>query len=205
MRYLVSVLLAITTVFALMIGMSRLVNAIPMNSVQSKQLPDYYHVQVDDEVIRKLYQKRTEKPEPKKIKPINPIKKPNKLPASRPSQAVLVSPAGFTMPSMSTERLTLPTHWGQSGTSIPDRLIAMSRVEPIYPIEARLKHIEGFVTLEIHVNAVGEVSSVSVIESSPKRVFDRAAINAIRQWKFPKGGAQTGSVQQVTLEFKLES
>ncbi|TKB03728.1 TonB family protein [Alteromonas portus] len=82
------------------------------------------------------------------------------------------------------------------------------RVDPTYPPEASRDGIEGWVKLGFTVSASGAVSDIKVLDSEPKRVFDRAARRALKKWKYkPKldGGkpvSQPGMV--VVLDFKLE-
>ena len=82
------------------------------------------------------------------------------------------------------------------------------RVDPTYPPEASRDRVEGWVKLGFTVSASGAVSDIKVLDSEPKRVFDRAARRALKKWKYkPKldGGkpvSQPGMV--VVLNFKLE-
>lgn len=82
------------------------------------------------------------------------------------------------------------------------------RVDPSYPAEASRDGVEGWVKLGFTVSASGAVSDITVLDSEPKRVFDRAARKALKKWKYkPKleSGvpvSQTGMV--VVLDFKLE-
>lgn len=82
------------------------------------------------------------------------------------------------------------------------------RVDPTYPPEASRDGVEGWVKLGFTVSASGAVSDVTILDSEPKRVFDRAARKALKKWKYkPKldGGkpvSQPGMV--VVLDFKLE-
>lgn len=60
------------------------------------------------------------------------------------------------------------------------RLIA--KIEPIYPRQAIMIRREGTVTLRIVVDTDGSVRNVTLIRSDP--LFDRAATEAIRQWRY---------------------
>ena len=53
-----------------------------------------------------------------------------------------------------------------------------------YPSAARRDGIQGFVDLEITVSEQGSVEDVSVIQAMPVEVFDKAAIAAVRKWKY---------------------
>lgn len=85
-------------------------------------------------------------------------------------------------------------------------VIPMVRPNPKYPPRALQAGIEGYVILDVTIDADGSVSAVSVIESKPKRLFDREAIRAMKRWKFrPKivdGKPQPQRAKQ-KLEFNL--
>jgi TonB family protein len=55
-------------------------------------------------------------------------------------------------------------------------------VKPLYPDGARAAQVKGVVILEVTIAADGSVSSARVLRSIP--IFDQAAIDAVRQWKF---------------------
>lgn len=57
-------------------------------------------------------------------------------------------------------------------------------VEPEYPPAARAANQEGWVELEFTVRADGTVGDVVVLRSSPPEIFDRAAVNAVRKWRY---------------------
>jgi len=79
----------------------------------------------------------------------------------------------------------------------------LKKVPPEYPNEAIKKNINaGSVRAKMTIAGDGKVSGVEVVEAEPKRVFDRAAIEALSQWKFEgTGAAQT---HEVKLVFKSE-
>ena len=58
------------------------------------------------------------------------------------------------------------------------------KVAPIYPRRAQTRGIGGFVLLEFVVTATGSVRDPIVIEAEPPGVFDRAAIDAVRKFKY---------------------
>lgn len=60
----------------------------------------------------------------------------------------------------------------------------IERAAPIYPEEAQEKNIEGQVKFIMSVNNLGDVSSVQIIESEPKDLFDAAVIEAVKKYKF---------------------
>lgn len=82
------------------------------------------------------------------------------------------------------------------------------QVSPRYPLKARRDGKEGYVILGFDIDAAGNVVNISIIESNPKRIFNKAAKQAIKNWKYKpkmvngKPSSQLG--QQVQLDFKLE-
>lgn len=61
---------------------------------------------------------------------------------------------------------------------------AIARATPRYPEAALRNHTEGAVTLGVAIDETGSVAEVTVVESSPKGVFDIAAARAVKEWKF---------------------
>jgi protein TonB len=61
-----------------------------------------------------------------------------------------------------------------------------SRAKPSYPREAKHAQIEGTVYLQFDINKRGIPTNISVLESKPKGVFDQAAINAVKKWRYAK-------------------
>ena len=55
---------------------------------------------------------------------------------------------------------------------------------PDYPQGALNQHISGSVTLEYTVDTHGEPRDIHVVEATPPGVFDQAAINAMRRWRY---------------------
>ena len=84
---------------------------------------------------------------------------------------------------------------------------AIVQVPPFYPITARAKGVEGKVELIFVVRSDGSVDSIEVLSSSPGDTFVKAAINAVKQWKFKpgtKGGRVVATRVLSPLKFKLE-
>ena len=85
-------------------------------------------------------------------------------------------------------------------------VIPIVRQAPKYPQRAMQARLEGYVILDVTIAPDGSVTEASVMESNPPRIFDQAAINAVKRWKFrPKivdGQPQSQRAKQ-RLEFTL--
>ena len=82
------------------------------------------------------------------------------------------------------------------------------RIDPKYPVQAARDGKEGWVKLSFTINETGGVDDVKVIEAQPRRIFDRAAVRALKKWKYkPKiedGVPVKQFEQKVQLDFSLE-
>lgn len=80
--------------------------------------------------------------------------------------------------------------------------VLVSSVVPNYPEDARRRRIEGEVVLQFVVDRDGRVEDgIKVIESIP--ILDRAAIDALRKWRFSPGRNRDGTAVRVLLEVPL--
>jgi len=86
-------------------------------------------------------------------------------------------------------------------------VIPVVRVNPQYPPRAAEKGIEGWVDLVFTVSAAGTVQDAEVVRAQPANVFNRAALRAVRKWKYnPKvvdGKAVPRDDVRVRLAFRL--
>jgi TonB family protein len=57
-------------------------------------------------------------------------------------------------------------------------------VAPEYPQNALAQRVSGSVTLQYTVTTRGETRDVHVVEATPPGVFDQAAINAVKRWRY---------------------
>lgn len=78
----------------------------------------------------------------------------------------------------------------------------LSRVEPIYPKQAATENIEGYVQLSFDIETDGSVSNLHVIKSEPESVFDKAALKAVKKWRYHSAIHRATNVQ-VQLDFLL--
>lgn len=79
-------------------------------------------------------------------------------------------------------------------------------VQPIYPLSAAMREIEGFVLVEFSVRDNGTVANPVVIASEPDVLFDQAALNAVSRFKFKprEVGGDVVRVDKVQLKFAFQ-
>lgn len=83
------------------------------------------------------------------------------------------------------------------------------RMEPKYPVDAARDGVEGWVELRFSIDTAGQVQDVQVVNAEPRRIFDKAAVQALKRWKYRpkvvdgKAIAQTGLA--VRLDFNLDN
>jgi len=71
-----------------------------------------------------------------------------------------------------------------SGSGGDGEYLPIVKVAPQYPRRAAQKGIEGYVVVEFTVTTLGTVKDVKVIESDPPNIFNRAAMNAAKKFKY---------------------
>ena len=80
-------------------------------------------------------------------------------------------------------------------------LAPVNRVEPEFPREALAAGASaGMVRARMTIDATGEVTRVEIVEANPRRVFDRAVVKTLSQWKFTPGS--NGRSKEIEIAFK---
>lgn len=83
----------------------------------------------------------------------------------------------------------------------------IARLQPDYPRDAFRAGEEGRVLLRVQVDAGGNPVDVQVADSSGSRELDRAAVEAMRQWRFEPAlddGDAVASTVEIPIDFTLE-
>jgi protein TonB len=99
----------------------------------------------------------------------------------------------------------LPAEAADSATQTPAR--PRSRPKPRYPRLAQRQGLEGFVTLRLRIDAAGRVTDAVVVKAEPPDVFDDAALQTARRYRFSparRGGEAVESTLQQTIRFELQ-
>ena len=76
-----------------------------------------------------------------------------------------------------------------------------------YPADAQRRGIQGWVDLEFTVAADGSTRDVIVTSAQPQDAFDKAAIDAMRRWRFEpvmRNGAPVDQRARLRMQFTLE-
>ncbi len=92
-------------------------------------------------------------------------------------------------------------------TSADQGIMPLVRINPEYPESAKMRGIEGYVYVELTISTSGSVRNPRVIKYEPSSVFNRAALQAVRRWKYSpqvENGQPTEKTIRVKLVFELE-
>ena len=123
-------------------------------------------------------QKEREKPTRQKPEQAPPPPEMNMARDINPSDAV-----GEIIPMIDTSvELAEATDIGSGAAD--SSAVPLVRIEPDYPERAKQQKIEGWVLVEYTITPVGTVGDVRVVDAKPAVVFDRAAVEAVRRWKY---------------------
>ena len=85
--------------------------------------------------------------------------------------------------------------------------VPLVRLRPIYPAEARMRHIEGSVAVEFIVGTDGKTRDVIVVNAEPSGIFTAQAVRAVSRWRFEpgtRGGKSVPVRVRQTVRFQLE-
>ena len=183
MRYIFSTVFGIGVALALFLLMHTLISGDANRNRDRDESVRLDFIQVDQDEIENI-RKRTPPPKPEPPKKPPPPPKLTVDSADRPQQP---------MPDMQMPKIDLGIgagsgpylgNWSAGDGSAEGDVIPIVRIEPQFPREALVKGIEGWVVVEFTIEPDGTVSDPRVVESNPRRLFDRNAIRAIYKWKF---------------------
>ncbi|HEU4531685.1 MAG TPA: TonB family protein [Steroidobacteraceae bacterium] len=112
-------------------------------------------------------------------------------------------PAGSAQPgSTAQQRTTTPASGAGPSATVPKRIRA---AVPEYPRRALEQSQQGWVDVSFGISPEGTVVDLRVESANPRGTFDRAALSAVRQWRFeprPPDQAYTERIR-TRVEFKL--
>lgn len=161
-------------------------------------------IEIPDEIATRSRRKPPKPPPPKEPPP------PPKMQVSRMDQQVQ------NLPQMDLPNLDVPLVGGegmfignfqQVDRDAEGDIIPVVVIRPMYPRDAALAGIEGWVKVEFTITEIGTVKDPKVIEADPPRMFNREAVRAILKWKFKprvvEGVAVERRATQI-IEFSLD-
>lgn len=86
-------------------------------------------------------------------------------------------------------------------------IVPLVKVPPLYPMRARRRGIEGWVTVRFQVDKTGRVTQPEIVKADPEKVFDNSVLRCVSQWKFRPGtveGTPVNTLVETTIRFDLE-
>ncbi|MFA0085147.1 TonB family protein [Vibrio sp. E150_011] len=205
LRILLSIPLAMALAFTLFSFMSWMIDIGP------KSKPE--------ESARLSYDLVMTEPDSETARRTRLLPEPPKMPATPPSAAVVEqssqsssvqTPTSPQLPNIAIS--TQVAGVAMNAPSVPDigrnqQVMPLHRKEPRYPRRAIQRNVEGYVVMSFTIDVNGRPSDIEVVEANPKRMFEREAMVALKQWKYQpmmvNGNAQPRVGQTVKLEFKL--
>jgi periplasmic protein TonB len=195
-----------------------LFGAMPYMARAVPAAPEYDTLVSAVEVIR--LRRQEPPPAPKPPEPPKPRETPppdQQPPPPRPTAARLTlpfevaprlpaGPGSLTLPAFDLSAMNLHQDIFEAG-DLDRRLVAVSRMPPVYPLNARRSGIQGWVTVRFIVNEQGRVKEITIREAEPPGVFDESVIRCVGAWRFQPGTVDGGPVKvwaETTLRFELE-
>ena len=181
-RYLSALLIGIGITLILFFIMQALIDSGDQQyrSDSDGQIMEFVRIK-DDESLSFKDRRKPKKPEPPKEPP-------------PPPKMIVEKQAKPTMNKIKIEipNIDLPTIAGGgpflgnwAGNPLAEgHVLPIVRIDPQWPREALVEGIEGYVIVEVLIASDGSVRSAVVLESEPRRMFDRNVIRAVLKWKF---------------------
>lgn len=184
-RYLLAAFVSLVITFGVFLFMQALISSGDRDTAELEAIAGIHFgpVEIPDEVTTRSRRIPKKPPPPKNPPP------PPKMQIARTDQPV------EDMPRIDMPNLDVPLVGGtgqgmfignyqQVDRNAEGDIIPVVVIRPMYPRDAAIAGIEGWVKVEFTITAVGTVEDPEVIEAEPQRVFNREAIRAILKWKF---------------------
>ena len=96
---------------------------------------------------------------------------------------------------------------GQGGIAVDRMPIPVRQPKPRYPMSARRMGQSGQVLLRLFVDPEGAVREVNVVRAEPSGIFEDAAVEAARKWRFEPAvsrGVAVGMWMTLPVRFALD-
>jgi len=133
--------------------------------------------------------RQTTKPKPKQ----RPKPKAARPKAPLPNMNSLLGGVSMNIPEFETQDIAGDTSklleeiaddaiMNENTVDVKPKVLARPPLE--YPAEAAKDGIKGYVVINILIAKDGSVEIAKILESQPANIFDDAALNAVRSWRF---------------------
>jgi TonB family protein len=110
--------------------------------------------------------------------------------------------------SLQTQLATLQQQRKLSSEIVQAKTLKRVReVPPVYPRDAERQKISGWVDVEFTVAADGSTQDLVVRGAEPRQMFDQAAVDAVKRWRFEpimRNGAAVAQRAAVRIRFELK-
>lgn len=188
---------------------------VPVEPVESEPPPEPV-VEVTEQPEPPV--KKEVPPAPQKIKRDFTPKKKKVVPPKKQSQPQQPTPV---KPTLEKEHQEVKTSARQSNPSaeavqtrqaastpvaIQAQPISQRQIKPEYPSLAKKRGWQGVVVLEVQVSERGWVKAIHIEQSSGYQMLDKAAVRAVKRWRFQPGtedGVPVESSVTIPVRFQL--
>ena len=175
LRFLIPFALAGVVTFGLFYLMQSLIGVEgKLDDSEKVKVVDFVRVKRSEEVKKK-------EREPPKKEQIDDTPPP---PDFSMDQSASLDGGGLGIAAAVDASMSLDTGGGFSMASADGDAVPMVRVPPQYPERALQRGIEGRVLVEFTISKSGSVKDAKVVAYEPSTIFNKAALKAVRQWKY---------------------
>jgi protein TonB len=125
-------------------------------------------------------------------------------PRQAPAPEPVAPPPRPTEPAQNARPAAQRPSQALAAGSVPQPI---ERIQPKYPAEAMRRNETGTVVVRVEVGTDGEPADISIARSSRSRALDRAAMQAVRQWRFrpaQRDGQAVVATVDVPFDFSLQ-
>lgn len=128
--------------------------------------------------------------------------------AAAQQKATAQRPAATPRPATvgATPAAAAPTTETAAAAGATTDAVLLRASPPVYPPSALRMRQAGWVVVSFTIGTDGRTTDVAVVNSQPRRIFDRAAIDAVSRYRFTpamSNGAAVTSKRQQKIEFNL--
>ncbi|PWK51715.1 energy transducer TonB [Pleionea mediterranea] len=200
MRYVNAVIIAVVVTAALFFTMRALIESgdATIEDSPERRVLEFVEVERDQSV-----EKKQRKPK----KPPKPEQPPPEMEQPQMEQTDMIN-ADASMSFAANIAADNGLKNGMSLDASDGEYLPIVKVAPIYPRRALSRGIEGYVIVEFTVTPQGTVVSPEVVEAEPEGIFERAAMDAAKKFKYKprmvdgKAVSVPGVQNQITFKMK---